>query len=510
MNYQKQGYQTVSPPTDRKKPRTRKPKKKNSRSTLSTVWKVMRVILLLVLIGGVVFGVNWYNAYRETKRYDGIFPDNISIDGISLGGMTLQQGYDALVSRAVDRQNSWTLDLTYNGHLYYTLNNDSLGIRTSMQEIYDMVMDAYSIGHTGSAFQRRDELKALETKPYERYTTQSRLSTDYLDQILNAIAADMYMEPQDAYLAAFNPDAADPFTIVSEQPGRSLDTATAKTRILAMASSGESGTLELEPTPLEANITTADVRSGVALISTGTTPISTSSTENRNNNIRVAFSRFNGLVVPSGGRVSFNDTVGERTKANGFYEADEYVYGDLVVGVGGGVCQASSTIYKAVLTANLKVNKREPHSELVSYTTFGQDATVYWGGRKIDFVFTNSSVAPIYITAHVEKTGRELQCVVRIYGKSLGTSYYTLDTRTVEIIPQPEEPEYIKDTRHDYVTYTDEQYQIRTGREGFINETYLLYWENGVFVSEMLVSRDVYEAKADCFYVGTLTPQILE
>ncbi|MBQ8137299.1 MAG: VanW family protein, partial [Clostridia bacterium] len=392
MNYQKQGYQTAGSPPGERKPKVRKPKRKKSkRSGLSVFWKVFRVFLLLAAVGGIIFGVNLYNAYRETKRYDGIFPDSISIDGISLGGMTLQEGYDALVARAMDRQNSWTLNLTYSGHLYYTLNNDSLGIRTSLQEIYDVVMDAYSIGHTGNPFQRRDELKALEAKPYEVYTTQSSMSTEYLDQILNAIASDMYMEPQDAYLAAFNPDAPDPFTIVSEQPGRSLDIAEAKTKILAMAANGESGSLELEPTPLYASVTTADVRSGVALISTGTTPISTSSTENRNNNIRVAFSRFNGMVVPSGGRVSFNDTVGERTKANGFYEADEYVYGDLVVGIGGGVCQASSTIYKAVLTANLKVNKREPHSELVSYTTFGQDATVDWGGRKIDFVFTNSS-----------------------------------------------------------------------------------------------------------------------
>ena len=226
-----QGYRSPNPAsssTGSKKPRKQPGKK-------SPVLKILALVLLAACAGGIVFGVNWYNAYNYTKQFEGIFPANVSINGINLEGMTLQQGYDALIAQAVERQNSWTVDLTYNGHLYYTLNNDSLGIRTSVQDIYDVVMEAYSIGHTGNPFQRKQELEDLQLNGYERYTTQSSMTTEYLDQILNAIAADMYQAPKDAYLAYFDPNAADPFTIVDEETGRQLKVENARQQILTMA-----------------------------------------------------------------------------------------------------------------------------------------------------------------------------------------------------------------------------------------------------------------------------------
>lgn len=517
MNYQQQGYRGGylspdghgNPDPSGHRGRTRKTyRMKKKRSPLRFV---LWAALFLAVVSGGYFGVRWYRAWSVSSQYKGVFLDNIFIDGIPMGGKTAQEGYDLVVAGVNSRQNSWALNLVYEGHLYYTMNYDSLGIQTDPNEVYRLVMRAYTLGHNGSVFDMERDIEALKENPHSVYTTQSSVTTEYMDQILAAIAADMYLPPRDAYLYSFDPDADDPFTIVEEQNGRSLNTDTVREQILALAASGTSGALQLFPETLYPKVTSADIRSQVALLSTGVTPISTSSSENRNKNIRVAFSRFNGLVVKSGESVSFNSVVGERTKANGFFEADEYVYSELVVGIGGGVCQASSTIYKAVLCANLKVTKREPHSEKVSYTVFGQDATVYWGGRKIDLVFVNNSLGPIYITAHVQKNGGSLECVVRIYGRSLGDGvYYTLDTQTVEEIPKPEIPEYIKDTKQTYVTYTDEEFLVRAGRDGFINETYLQRWENGEMTGSSLVSRDTYEALSDRYYVGVKMPEIAE
>ncbi len=522
MNYQEQGYRGTyqSPDRHRNNASNRHPARGGPSRSRKGSWRggdkqpkagktALRVAAVLVAVFGVYFGVRWYKAWSAAKDVSHVFLDNIFIDGIPMGGKTAQEGYDAVISGVTGRQNSWSLDLVYEGHLYYTMNYESLGIQTDLGEVYDLVMEAYSKGNTGTVFDREKDILALAETPYRVNTTQSAMTTDYLDQILAAIAADMYRAPQDAYLYSFDPDAADPFNIISEQSGRKLNTDTVREQILALASQGTSGALQLYPDSIPPTVTVSDIRSQVTLLSTGVTPISTSSTDNRNNNIRVAFSRFNGMIVKSGESVSFNSVVGERTKANGFYEADEYVYSELVVGVGGGVCQASSTIYKAALCANLKVTKREPHSELVSYTVFGQDATVYWGGRKIDLVFVNNSLGNIYITAHVEKNNGGLECVVRIYGRSLGDGvYYTLETQTVEQIPKPEIPEYIKDTKQTYVTFTDEEFLVRAGRDGFVNETYLLRWENGILTETNLVSRDTYEALADRYYVGVKQPEI--
>ena len=98
--------------------------------------------------------------------------------------------------------------------------------------------------------------------------------------------------------------------------------------------------------------------------------------------------RINGTILKPGEVFSFNKVVGRRTIRNGFYEALEMVYGDLVTGIGGGVCQPSSTLFQAALLAGLGITDRSNHSEPVNYTDRGLDATVYWvGDRQIDFKF---------------------------------------------------------------------------------------------------------------------------
>lgn len=121
------------------------------------------------------------------------------------------------------------------------------------------------------------------------------------------------------------------------------------------------------------------------------------STSNRCANISRAASLINGKVIPSGETFSFNDTVGHRTVENGFSTAKEYVDGKSVDGIGGGTCQVSSTLYSAVLYADMSIIERLNHMMTVGYIPLGQDATVSDGG--VDFRFKNSSDYPIKINA---------------------------------------------------------------------------------------------------------------
>lgn len=122
------------------------------------------------------------------------------------------------------------------------------------------------------------------------------------------------------------------------------------------------------------------------------------STSNRCANVARAASLINGTVIAPGGVFSFNDTVGLRTTANGFYTAKEYVNGQSVDGIGGGTCQVSSTLYSAVLYADMTIVERLNHMMSVGYIPLGQDATVSDGG--VDFKFKNSSDYPIKISAY--------------------------------------------------------------------------------------------------------------
>ncbi|MBR3739266.1 MAG: VanW family protein, partial [Clostridia bacterium] len=250
---------------------------------------------------------------------------------------------------------------------------------------------------------------------------------------------------------------------------------------------------------------TAEIRSQVALLHEATTPVSSTSTADRTDNIRTAFSRINGQIVEPGGKLSFNKVTLDRTLKNGYKYAIEYELGREKIGVGGGVCQASTTLYLVALQSNLEIVSRISHSDPVSYTIFGQDATVVYGRH--DLVIKNTSSGNIYITAHVREIKKnKYQCEVRIYGPSLGDGIsYSLRTETVETIPAPLVDTYEKDTDHTYVTYKDEEpYLVRKARDGMINETYLQMWQYDTLVSEKFVSRDTCKERSNLYLTGTL------
>lgn len=113
-----------------------------------------------------------------------------------------------------------------------------------------------------------------------------------------------------------------------------------------------------------------------------------SSNETRTNNIHEAVEHLNNLKIPSGKVFSFNQTVGKRTVLSGYEEAKVVSGDEFVDGLGGGICQVSSTIFQAVLRSNLEIKVRACHSLEISYVPLGGDATVQWNSQ--DFQFVNS------------------------------------------------------------------------------------------------------------------------
>lgn len=126
------------------------------------------------------------------------------------------------------------------------------------------------------------------------------------------------------------------------------------------------------------------------------------STANRRNNIKLAAKKLEGIILMPGERLSFNETVGQRLVSEGFKPAPVYVQGRREDGIGGGICQVSTTLYNAVLFSNLKIVQRRNHSMPVPYVPVGRDATVNWGS--IDLVFENSYNTPVAIVSEVKGT----------------------------------------------------------------------------------------------------------
>lgn len=134
------------------------------------------------------------------------------------------------------------------------------------------------------------------------------------------------------------------------------------------------------------------------LLSTYSTKYSTRDRD-RTTNLQLAASKINGTVVMPGETFSYNQVVGERTIAAGYKEAPIYVSGEVVDGLGGGICQITSTLYNAVLYANLEIVERSNHQFVPSYVTASRDATVVYGS--IDFKFKNNRDYPIKLVCSV-------------------------------------------------------------------------------------------------------------
>ena len=480
------------------------PKKKSGRALL--------IVLALLLVAGL--GTGGYFAlknYQRTKTvndkvtpYDELFCPGVYVDGISLGGMTPEQAMNSVQSQIRQRHDAWNVQLLYNGNAVAQINADMLGLNVDPTQVMN---DAWRQGHTGDNEQRYEQMTKLEQEPYVAYTAKPDGNTGAIDETLAQLKSRIDKPAEDARMERFDPSQDYPFVMTDEVFGYRLDTEPLKNRLYQMLSTLESGSLELNPERIEPAVRKADLMKHYMLRSSVYTNIDRHSSENRNKNIQRAFDFINGYVLAPGQTFSFNGVVGERTEARGFLPAIEYVYGEHVEGFGGGVCQASTTLYQAAVCAGLQILKREPHSDSVSYADYGKDATVYWvGKRKIDFSFKNDTDEPIYIVASVQRDpGNKKRQIAKVsmYGQDMGDMRYELESEIIETLPAPFEPEYVKDTNGTYVTYKDQQQSVSKAKEGYIVNSYRIAYSGSIPTEKKLLYTDTYEPKAERIYVGT-------
>ena len=115
----------------------------------------------------------------------------------------------------------------------------------------------------------------------------------------------------------------------------------------------------------------------------------------RTTNLKLAARNVDGTIIKPGKVFSTNLAIGRRDEANGWKEAKMFMDGQVVNGIGSGICQCASTLYNAALLANLPIVERHPHTFRVSYAPASRDATIYWGSK--DFRFRNNTPGPIYV-----------------------------------------------------------------------------------------------------------------
>ncbi len=476
------------------------PKTKTSRNYGPLI--VAALVLLAAALGaGGYFAVKNHSRQMEITEkvtaYADKFCNGVYVDGIHLGGMTPEQAQNSVVSQIQQRNSAWKVQLMYQGNQLAEITADNLGFNNV--DTNSVLLDAWQKGHVGTDEQKYNEMLRLEQENYSVNTIRPEGDTSKIDQLLAQLKAGADKPAEDAKLVAFHWERIeDPFEISDEVWGRSLDIEPLKDKLYEMAATMQSGTVEIELQQLEPSVKKADILKDYTIRSDVTTEIDRHSEENRNNNIRHAFEYINGYTLAPGKTFSFNGAVGERTIARGFQEAEEYVYGEHQRGIGGGVCQAATTVYQAAVKAGLKIVKRQRHSDSVSYADYGMDATVYWsefrGGKKIDMTFINNTDKPIYIAAFVEnipkpkKKGNKLRTRVIIYGEDLGDVRYDLQAFEVDSLPMiPSKP-------------TNDKDKVSDGKPGHVVDSYQVQYTNGVETGRIQLAHDEYPPIAGRYY----------
>ena len=214
--------------------------------------------------------------------------------------------------------------------------------------------------------------------------------------------------------------------------------------------------------------------------------------KDRSTNLEIACKKIDEKIVLPGETFSYNKTLGARTTKAGYKTAKVYENGAVVDGIGGGICQISSTLYNAVLKANMQTVERRNHQFITSYVPEGRDATVAYGVT--DFKFKNTRKYAIKIKA----TASNGVATISIYGIKENPEYnITFETKTISTIPVTEK--YIEDN-----TIAEGIEEIKQkGANGCVTETYIIKSLNGQVVSKDLLSKDTYSAMQRIILKGT-------
>ena len=406
-------------------------------------------------------------------KSDNIFINNFNIVKAMLGKNNIK--IDMTINEDVAKQNIEEISANIPGAVTepsYYIENDKLiitkgkeGIKVDNDKLIEKIKEQLKDINTAQEY---IEITVTEKKPEE------------ID--IDKIHEEVYKEVQDAYYTK------DPFTIHPEVEGVDFNVEEAKEQLKE-----DKEQYEIQLTITKPKVTTAQIGSEAFpdLLATYSTRYD-GGDRDRTTNLRIACQKINEKVVLPGETFSYNQTLGVRSTATGYKNAKVYENGEVVDGIGGGICQISSTLYNSVLMANLDIVERKNHQFVTSYTPAGRDATVVYG--MTDFKFKNTRKYAIKIKASASNG----VATVSIYGIKEENEYtVSFSTRTVSTIPFT--VKYVDDNTLAVGTEKVKQ----KGANGIITETYITKSLNGKVVSTKLLSKDTYNAMQRIILRGT-------
>lgn len=463
----------------------KKEKAHKKRKTGSFIW-LMSVCFIAV---GLLLFCQFY--FGDTINSSTTFYEGTKINGVDVSGLKKSEAQDLLQTTFINQKDNINLTLSANGK-DYVIDGKNLEFVGNFDGNLDRVL-AY--GHEGNIFEKQKVKSQIAKDGLDIYIPYEDMLGN-LDDKVEEVLSQVEALPTSTFIS-FDPNSEQMFTLNEGGKGYVANRDELKKSIAQALATGQSK-VEI---PLQEVLPKEDLSSLLNQISLRS-KFSTNyakSTQSRKSNIKRALSAFNGMIVEPGQRVSFNEVTGPRTASNGYKDGKVIIDGSYVSGMGGGVCQASTTLYNALLLGDITVTKSFHHSLPASYVPLSFDAMVSEGYADLEFV--NNQDTPIYIKAY----GTDEEAIVEIYGAPLEDGLeIKIRSELVKVLPH-EGDTIIKDRLGEYsnkVLYEGEYYRLKYPHEGYETRGYLQYYRNGELVEEKEVRHDSYKPQKGVIVEG--------
>lgn len=341
------------------------------------------------LIAALGAGGYGYKVYSKVKSYDNYIYPRVIIENDDVSGKTKEEAKKILDSKYQASLQNKKINIKI-GDKNYAIGYSQIGAK---YDIDKAVNEAYNYGKNKNLMDKYKLLKNPDTRTIKLsfdYDSNTKLIDDLINNMKKSIN-------KDAKNASITKNGAS-FVITPDQDGYKLNDQELKKDIMAAINGqlGQDSLVQGKIESVKANITKEKLRGINTLLATFNTNYGSISSPGRMTNIQLATSTINGKVIMPGETFSFNGILGRRTAEKGYQSAPVDIGKTTGMGIGGGICQVSSTLYNAALLAGIKPTVRTHHSIPSVYVSLGHDATVDYDG-KLDYQFKNTFKFPIYI-----------------------------------------------------------------------------------------------------------------
>lgn len=407
---------------------------------------------------------------EESKMASGV-----TIDGIDVSGKTEEEALTLLENSVDTLKGNREVKVTYQDQAVTITQEDM----TFTFDFTDAIKEAMDYSEANSSATAKKDFPVEPEISYENVETK-----------LDEFTAGIEKDPVDATVVSFNSSTGE-FEYADGKNGVKVDHDKLYQDVVALLEKSENGTVEVPTEVVEFDKTKAEVASHMQKL--GTFSTYSTNTANGNHNMKLALGSMNGKVVQPGATFSFNGTTGDTTNGSlGYLPAGAIANNQSIMAYGGGICQASTTLYGAVIRSDLEIVTRYNHLWPSTYVPIGLDATVDYPG--LDFQFRNSTEYPIYIQAGMSGT----KLTVTLYGyKDPSYDYIEVTSKQTETIAKPKAQITVDNSLKKGEIVCDNK-----GNAGSRATATKLYYKDGVVVKTESLPSSYYRPVAPVYRVG--------